>query len=97
MFMKDNSSKITKRRTMNDRLPRSFGQLFLKIGPCILLGIAIAFAIGLIILFYYVVLWGIFIGLVLWLAGLIRRYLFPQKPLDKEPTGRIIDYDKNDE
>lgn len=82
---------------MNDRLPGSFRQLFLKLGPSILLGIAIAFAIGLIILFYYVVLWGIFIGLILWIGGLIKRYFFPTKIIEKKTTGRIIDYDKNDE
>lgn len=82
---------------MNDRLPRSFGQLFLKLGPCILIGIAIAFAICLIIFFYYVVLWGIFLGVMIWVVNFIKRHLFSHKPNDTNETGRIIDYEKTDE
>lgn len=80
---------------MNDKLQRIFGQLIITILPYIIAGILITFAIGLIILFYYVVIWGIVIGIALWLAAFIKRHLFKKSTPIKTHKGRIIDHDKN--
>ena len=80
---------------MNDKLQRIFGQLIITILPYIIAGIAITFAIGLLILFYYVVIWGIVIGIVLWLAAFIRRHLFKKNTPIQPHTGRVINHDQN--
>lgn len=84
---------------MNHNLQRVFRQLILKISPFLILGIAIAFGIGLLILFYYVLLWGIAIGCFLWLISLVKRRFqkdtfvetIQKKPHPHKPRGRIID------
>ncbi len=84
---------------MNHNLQRVFRQLILRISPFLILGIAIAFGIGLLILFYYVLLWGIAIGCFLWLISLVKRRFrkdtfvetIQKKPHTHKPRGRIID------
>ena len=78
---------------MKDKLPNLFEQLIFMIFPYIIAGIAIACAIGLIILFYYVVIWGIAIGAILWFIALIRRQLLKERLPTRK--GRVIDHDKN--
>jgi len=80
---------------MNDKLQRAFRQLLISLGPYIVLGIAAACIIGLFILSYYVLVWGILFGFFLWLVTLIKRNLFSGKPPAKKTRGRIIDHDKN--
>ena len=63
---------------MNDKLQRAFGQALIALGPFIILGIVIACAVGLFILSYYVLLWGLMIGVTLWGFSLIKRYLFSE-------------------
>jgi hypothetical protein len=76
---------------MNDKLARLFQQLI----PYLMLGIIIACTIGLFILFYYIVLWGLVIGFFIWLITTIKRYFF-SKHVDKSSTGRVIDQTKDD-
>ena len=80
---------------MNDRLQRIFGQALNALGPFILLGIVIACAIGLFILSYYVLLWGMMIGFILWVFALIKRALSANNTTIKKSKGRIIDHDEN--
>lgn len=62
--------------------------------PFIILGVAIAFAIGLFIFFSYVLVWGIIIGSGIWLIMMISNYFFPKTPPEK--SGRIIEHDRED-
>lgn len=59
--------------------------------PFVLLGIAVSLVIGLFIMFSYVLIWGLFIGGVLWLTSLIKNYFFPAKT-DNSELGRIIEH-----
>lgn len=73
---------------MNEKL-----QQFLEnIIPFLVLGVAIALFVGLLFMFSYILVWGIFIGAILWLLNLGKEYLFPNKEETKE-KGRIIDHD----
>ena len=78
---------------MNDKLQRIFRQLLINIGPYIILGIAIACIMGLFILSYYMLLWGLMIGFILWLCALFKRYFLSEQPPAKKNKGRIIDHD----
>lgn len=80
---------------MNEKLQRIFQQALNNMGAFLLLGIVIACAIGLFILSYYLLLWGIMIGFVLWVLTLIRRYFSTNKTNLKKNQGRIIDHDQN--
>jgi hypothetical protein len=73
---------------MNDKLQKVFENLL----PFVLVGVAIALFIGLLFMFFYIAVWGLIIGGVLWLASLIKQYLFPNKPINKE-EGRVIEHD----
>lgn len=77
------------------KLQRFFQQLLLTLGPFILLGIAIAFIIGVFILSWYILLLGLTIGFCLWLYTLVKRYFFQKRSLQKNHKGRVIDHDKN--
>ena len=60
--------------------------------PFVFIGIAIAVFIGLLLTFFYLALWGIFIGAVLWLVAIAKHYFFPpQTPSQKHE--RIIEHD----
>jgi len=76
---------------MNTKLQRVLGQLI----PLLILGFTIAFFIGLLVVFSYLLLWGFIIGATLWVALLIKSYLFP-KPSPKKSSGRIIEHDEKD-
>lgn len=79
---------------MKARFSRQFKPLNLNIGPYMILGISIATAIGLLIVFYYVVLWGVVIGGILWLIMLIKYYLSKNTDLEQKPKGRTINHDR---
>lgn len=76
---------------MNNKLARVLGQLI----PYIIAGITIISAIGLFILFYYIVIWGIVVGLILWLATFIKQRFFKQQRSMQPRKGRIINYDQH--
>ena len=61
-----------------------------------MLGFGIAFSIALILMFFYVLIWGVIIGGIIWVGFVIKNALFPKK--DKPARkGRIIEHDeKND-
>ncbi len=76
---------------MNIKLDRIVGQLV----PFIMLGIAVAFIIGLFVVFSYLLVWGLFIGVILWVTTLVKNYFFP-KPALKKSSGRVIEHDDKD-
>lgn len=76
---------------MNDKLRSLLESLI----PFIVLGVATSLIIGLFIMFSYVLVWGIFIGAILWAGFLIKNFLFPSKAIPKT-EGRIIEHDKKD-
>lgn len=74
---------------MNDKLQKIFENLI----PFMVIGVAIALFIGLLFMFFYIAVWGLIIGGVLWLAALAKQYLFPNKSVKKE-QGRVIEHDE---
>ena len=80
---------------MNDKLQSIFKQALIALGPYIILGIIITCAIALLILSYYVLLWGVLIGFVLWTFALLRRQFSSTQNINKNNKGRVIDHDNN--
>lgn len=80
---------------MNDKFPRTLGQLLISLRPYVTLGIMIACVVGLLILSWYILLWGLMIGFILWASTLIKRYLYRDKSKEKNTKGRIIEHDKH--
>ena len=82
---------------MNEKLQRFLENII----PFFMLGIAVALVVGLVIMFSYVLVWGILIGAILWVASFIKSYLFPNKsptsPIEIKTKGRIIEHDKNED
>jgi len=75
---------------MNIKLQRIVAQVL----PFFILGITIAFAIAIFIVFSYLLLWGIFIGAVIWAAALIKNYFSPKPAVVKNEQGRVIEHDE---
>ncbi len=73
---------------MNIKLQRVLAQF----APFIILGISIALLIGLLILFSYVLLWGLLIGVILWVAAIIKNFFSPKQP-SKKTKDRVIEHD----
>lgn len=74
---------------MNDKLEKIIENL----APFVIAGVAIALFIGLLFMFFYIAVWGLVIGGVLWLAAFVKQYLFPTKNAPKKEEGRIIEHD----
>lgn len=75
---------------MSEKLQKIFENLI----PFILIGVAIALFIGLLFMFFYIAVWGIIIGGVLWLIALVKQYLFPDDTVKtEESSGRVIEHD----
>ena len=81
-------------------MPSPLKHFFQQLPPFILLGVSIALAVGVFILFSYVLVWGLLIGAGLWAINFLVQY-FKNLSGDKStyPTkaskGRIIDHDEN--
>lgn len=81
-------------------MKRQFKDLFNQLPPFVLLGISIVLAIGIFLIFSYVLVWGLVIGGVLWGMSLLIQYIRelsdpPSKKKRKKNTkkGRIIEHD----
>ena len=65
-----------------------------RLAPFVGFGVAIAVFIGLILLMSYFLIWGLFIGLVLYAGAAIRQKFFPPEtpptPTKEQPTGRLF-------
>lgn len=77
---------------MDNKLQKFFENLL----PFALIGVAVVVCISLLFLFFYVAVWGLILGAILWLGSLAKRYLFPPTSLKKE-KGRIIEHDNKKE
>lgn len=80
---------------MHHKVTRMFRQLSLTIGPCLLLGVAIAAAMGVALLFCYILLWGAVIGTVIWLGLAIRRSFLNRHRPTTQTANRIIEHDSH--
>lgn len=60
--------------------------------PFIVIGVAIALVFGLLFMFFYVFIWGVVIGGILWLMNLAKLYFFPETST-KNDSGRVIEHD----
>lgn len=78
---------------MHHKLTRIFRQLRHNLGPCILLGIAIATTIGISLLFFYLLVWGVLIGSVICLYLVIKQYFFKSAPPHQRVSNRIINHE----
>ncbi|OGV40436.1 MAG: hypothetical protein A3F46_04185 [Legionellales bacterium RIFCSPHIGHO2_12_FULL_42_9] len=65
-----------------------------SIVPFVLLGIAVSLIIGLAIMFSYVLVWGILIGVILWIVTSIKEFFFPSATTQNKVVirGRIIEH-----
>ncbi|MDX1837863.1 hypothetical protein DIZ81_08840 [Legionella taurinensis] len=78
---------------MNDNIKR----IIESIVPFLVIGVAVSLLIGLFIMFSYVLVWGLFIGGLLWVATLIKNALFPPPKVKQDtPQGRIIEHKDQD-
>ena len=68
---------------------------FEQLIPFVLLGIAIAFTVGLIIVFSYVLMWGILLGGIIWIVFIIHHY-FSSRSSGKR-DGSIIEHNDNND
>lgn len=75
-------------KPMNDKIEK----IIENIVPFIVIGVGIAIVIGLLFMFFYVAIWGIVIGAILYLIALAKQYFFPSES-DKKEQGRIIEHD----
>ncbi len=77
-------------------MPLSLKHFLKQLPPFILIGVSIALAIGIFIVFSYVLLWGIVIGGILWGANSLIQYFRNTNANSRTPVkkGRIIDHDK---
>lgn len=71
--------------------------LFKRLPFFVFIGVVIVFAIILLMAFTYLFLWGLFIGMILWVIASIKLYFFPPQKLPKKTEqGRIIDQRRED-
>ena len=60
--------------------------------PFLIIGVAVALFIGLFIMLSYVVVWGLFIGAILWLIFWLKDF-FTVKSKTPKSKGRVIEHD----
>lgn len=60
--------------------------------PFVLMGIAVVIGVTLLMMFFYIAIWGIIIGGILWLGVLAKQYFFPSNTNNKQ-DGRVIEHD----
>ena len=93
--MEDNLYTCIDGAFMNSKLQRIYTQLF----PFIIIGTAIAIVVGLLIMLSCILVWGIIIGVIIWVATLIKKALFsPEQPIPiqkPKQKGRIIEHDND--
>ena len=80
-------------------MPQPLKHFFQQLPPFILLGVSIALAVGVFVVFSYVFIWGLLIGAALWGINFLIQYcrtLMSNNPKTKTSSskGRIIDHDK---
>lgn len=78
---------------MNNKLQPTIDQLI----PYLVLGIAIALAVGLFIVLTHVIFWGVIIGGLIWLGLVIKNALFPSSSSPDSNEGRVIEHDDDND
>jgi hypothetical protein len=76
-------------------MPQSLKHFFKDLPPFILIGISVALAIGVFIVFSYVLLWGLVIGAMLFGVNRLLQYFrvkTTSSPV-KQTKGRIIEHE----
>lgn len=69
-------------------------ELIEKVAPFFIIGIGIAMAVALLVIFSYILIWGLLIGSVLGLIAWIKTRFFPAPSQNRTPhEGRIIEHD----
>lgn len=71
---------------MNKKI--SEGKFVEAILPYLILGISIAVAVSLIVIFFYLFMWGVIIGFVLWAIMVIKEKFFPTA--DKNHSHKVL-------
>jgi hypothetical protein len=77
-------------------MPQSLKHFFKQLPPFILIGISIALAIAIFIVFSYVLLWGLVIGAMLWGITTLMQYFRGLSSTNaiKPSKGRVIDHEE---
>lgn len=70
-----------------------FQKIIENLIPFAVIGVAIALFITLLFMFFYVAIWGLIIGGILWAGMMVKEYLFPGKKPEQKEQGRIIEHD----
>ncbi len=73
---------------MNDKLEK----IIENVVPFIVIGVGIAIVIALLFMFFYIAIWGVVIGGILYLAALAKQYFFSGESA-KKTQGRVIEHD----
>lgn len=68
-------------------------EVFQKFVPYLVLGLGITVAISFLILFSYLLMWGILLGAIIWAVVMIKNYFFRAKSITQPKEGRIIEHD----
>jgi hypothetical protein len=77
-------------------MSNKLSKIFQPLVPFLIAGIAIALVIGLLIMFSYVIVWGLLIGGILWLLSVLKELIFSNTTKSisaKKTQGRIIEHD----
>lgn len=64
--------------------------------PYVAAGVGIAICVGLFWLFFSLAVWGLVIGLLLWVGTTVVQSIFPSDSKPPEDSGRIIEHDDKD-
>lgn len=74
---------------MNQTKNLSKNYVAAKIIPYLILGISLTIAVAFLILIFYLLVWGIVVGLILWCVMMLKEKFFPSR------RGRVIDMEKS--
>ena len=69
-----------------------------SIVPFLMLGVVVSLMIGLLLMFSYILVWGLLIGVILWIVASVKEYFFPSTVSHKNKVilrGRIIEHHKD--
>ncbi len=89
---------------MNQNHKNYFGEKFVEtVVPYLIFGIAVVLFFALLVVFFYLIVWGIAIGLILWAIMAIKEKFFPSSVKVDESVfevfytkqGRVIDVDNS--
>ena len=68
-------------------------RFFETIVPFLVIGLLIAVTVAIAIMMFYVLLWGVAIGLIIYAAAWVKNKVCPAKQPPPETHGRVIEHD----